>query len=85
MSVIELISFSVTLKTSSASSIFNDFAWPLLLYKQSSRTWSQQLEKKDNGFVYFKRTVQVECPVISLLSKNAMFGQTVPSIDEIYQ
>ena len=33
----------------------------------------------------FERTVQVECPVISLLSKNAMLGQTVPSIDEIYQ
>ena len=52
MSVIEFILFSVTLKISSAWSVFNDFAWPLLLYKQSSTTWSQQIEKKDNGFVY---------------------------------
>ena len=52
MSVIEFILFSVTLKTSSTSSVFNDFAWPLLLYKQSSLTWSQQIEKKDDGFVY---------------------------------
>ena len=52
MSVIEFILFSVTLKTSSASTVFNDFAWPLLLYKQSSITWTQQIEKQDNGFVY---------------------------------
>ena len=52
MSVIEFILFSVTLKTSSTSSVSNDFAWPLLLYKQRSITWSQQIEKKDNGFVY---------------------------------
>ena len=29
--------------------------------------------------------LQVESPVISLLSKNVMLGKTVPSIDEIYQ
>ena len=35
--------------------------------------------------VYCERTVQVECLVISLLSKNAMLCQTLPSTDEIYQ
>ena len=34
---------------------------------------------------FYERTLQVEFPVISLLSKNAMPGQTVPNIDEIYQ
>ena len=36
-------------------------------------------------YVYHERTVQAECPVISLLSKNAMLGQIVTSIDDIYQ
>ena len=36
------------------------------------------------GKVY-EKTLQVECPVNNLLSKNAMPGQTVPNIDEIYQ
>ena len=67
---------------------FQWLSWLLLLYKHSSIPWSQQIEKKDNGFdysIYHERTVQAECPVISLLSKNAMLGQTVPSIDDIYQ
>ena len=52
MSVIEFILFSVMLKTSYASSVFNDLTWPLLLHKQRSITWSQQIEKTDKSFVY---------------------------------
>ena len=75
MSVIEFFLFSATLKTSSASSVSNNFAWLLLLYKQSSIAWSQQIEKKlmalfilfhYKGEVYYERTLQVEFPVISL-------------------
>ena len=93
MSVMKFILFSVTLKTSSASPVFSDFAWPLLLSKQSSKTWSRRIEKKEMTLFiqffykrkFYERTLQVEFPVISLLSKNAMPGQTAPNIDEIYQ
>ena len=77
MPMMEFVLYSLTLKISSASSVFNDFTWPLLLYKQSSIAWSWRLEKKKimalliqfhyKREVYYERTVQVECPVISLL------------------
>ena len=79
MSVMEFALFLVTLKT-----FFNDFAWPLLLYKQSSITWSWRIEKKIMALfiqfhyktkVYYERTVQVECSVTGFLSKNVMLGK----------
>ena len=66
MYVKEFIFFSVTLKTSSALSVFNDFALTLLLYKQSSITWNQQIEQKGNGFAY-----SISLQKISLLWKNS--------------
>ena len=46
MSVIEFVLFLVTLKTSSALSVFSNFAWLLLLCKQSSVAWSRRIEKR---------------------------------------
>ena len=40
--------------------------WPLLLYKQSSITWSQKNRKKDNGFFH-----SISLQKISLLWKNS--------------
>ena len=73
MSVMQFVLFSAMLKTSSACYVFNNFAWLLLVYKQSNIAWSWQTEKKDNGFIYYRRevfderTVQVEFHIISLL------------------
>ena len=67
---------SVMLKSSSASPVFNNFAELFLLYKQSSITWSRQIEKKIMALsiqfhyvreVYYVKTVQVEWLVVSLL------------------
>ena len=76
MFVLEFVLFSVTSKTSSPSSVFNNFTWLFLLHKQSSIAWSRQIEKKTMALfiqfhykreLYYERTVQVEFPVISLL------------------
>ena len=76
MSVMEFVLFSAMLKTSSALSVSNNFAWLLLFYKQSSIAWSQRIEKKIVALfiqfhykreVYYERTLQVEFPAISLL------------------
>lgn len=53
MSVKEFVSFSVTLKASSAWSVFSYSDRLLLLRKQrSSIALSQYKEKKDNSFIY---------------------------------
>ena len=76
MSVMEFVLFSATLKTSSASSVSNNFAWLILLYKQSSIAWSRRIEKKIMTLfiqfhykreVYYERTLQVEFSAINLL------------------
>ena len=59
MSVMEFLLFSVALKTSSTLSVFNNFAWLLLLYEQSSIAWNLQTEKK------------IEFHVISLLQTKS--------------
>ena len=80
MSVLEFVLFSVTLRASSASSVFSNFTPLLLLCTQSSIAWSWR--KKTMvvflfsvlsyiGEVYYERTVQVECPVHILLSAKS--------------
>ena len=76
MHVMEFVLFSATLKTSSALYVSNNFAWLLLLYKQSSIALSRLIEKKIMASfiqfhykreVYCERTLQVQFPAISLL------------------
>ena len=75
-SLTEFVSFSVTLKVSSALSVLNNFAGLLLMYKQSSTTRCRRIEKKKiialSIQFHYKRSllwknIQVEFPVISLL------------------
>ena len=91
MSVVEFVLFLVTLKALSASSVFSNFAWLLLLCEQSIIAWSRLIEKNIVALfvqyhyqreVYFERAVQVEHTLHSLSAKNQA---KMPCLRELFQ